>query len=373
MKQVIAIIVTAFSLLSVHANAQLITGTVSNDNNEPLSFATIQLRVVKDSSLVKTIMSDSTGRYQFTKVNLGHYLVSASMTGYNEAFTKPVIVDGKTTIQLPVKLHKQAASLQGVTVTSRKPFIERKLDRTIMNIENSAIAAGSTAMEVLEKAPGVIVDKDGNISMAGKAGVQLMIDGKPTYMSSNDLAQLLRSMQASQVELIELITNPSAKYDAAGNAGIINIKTKKNKTFGTNGNMNVSAGYSDYTKTNAAINLNHRNKYLNVFGNYYYGNNNNGRLLNIDRVAVLQNTPSYFSQHMSEDKNWKNNNVKLGADYFINSKQTLGVLITGYRNAGASTSNNTTAVSNSRKIVDSTIVVNGKNTSNYRNIAVNHN
>jgi hypothetical protein len=114
-------------------------------------------------------------------------------------------------------------------VTAKKPFIEQQIDKTIVNVENSVVSAGNTAIEILEKSPGVTVDKDGNISLKGKQNVMVMLDGKPTYMSSSDLANMLRNMQSTQLDKIEIMTNPPAKYDAAGNAGVINIRLKKIK------------------------------------------------------------------------------------------------------------------------------------------------
>ena len=239
-----------------------------------------------------------------------------------------VLREVEGTVQVPtLELAISKKSLGVVTVTAKKSFIERKIDRTVINVESSSIAAGSTAMEVLEKAPGVIVDKDGNISMSGKSGVLVMIDGKQAYMSPGDLAQLLRTMQSSQVETIELITNPSAKYDAAGNAGIINIKTKKIKTVGTNGSITIGSGYGNKYKGNAGISLNHRTEKMNLFGNYNYGTTYRDRILEIDRVSSLNNQNTYFRQHQLEDRHYGNNNFKAGADFFINSKNTLGILI----------------------------------------------
>jgi iron complex outermembrane receptor protein len=135
-----------------------------------------------------------------------------------------------------------STELKAVTITATKPLIERKIDRTVMNVENSVLAAGNTAMEILERAPGVTVDKDDNISLKGKQGVTVMINDKLTYLTAAQLATLLRSTDGNTIKSIEIITNPSAKYDAAGNSGIINIKLKKNAQSGTNGSITVALG-----------------------------------------------------------------------------------------------------------------------------------
>ena len=155
-----------------------------------------------------------------------------------------------------MELLPQAKSLTGVTVTSNKPLVEQKIDRTVVNVEASVTNVGSSALEVLEKSPGITVDRDGNISLKGKEGVIVLIDNRPTYLSGPDLANLLRSMQASQLDQIEIMTNPPARFDAAGNAGVINIKTKKNKQFGYNGSATVGYGQWKYPKFNESVNCN---------------------------------------------------------------------------------------------------------------------
>jgi outer membrane receptor protein involved in Fe transport len=356
------------------ANAT-ISGKVLGENNTSLTYASIELRKNADSSLVRTTLSDSLGSYQFLGVNPGTYFLSVTMTGYAGKQTGSFqLVHDEVMVQVPtIKLEVNGKSLQSVVVTAKKPFVERKIDRTVLNVESSAIAAGSTVMEVLEKAPGVLVDKDGNISMAGKAGVQVMIDGKLTYMSNTDLAQLLKTMQSSQVESIELITNPSAKYDAAGTSGIINIRTKKNKTTGTNGNLTAGLGYSNDYKTNLGLTLNHRSKKVNVFLNYFEGNNNNSRTLSIDRISTSGNTSTYFTQQQVDDRNWKNNNFKLGADYFVNSRSTVGIMLNGYQNRGRMNNNNVTKIGGNIKVEDSLIDVKTANTGYYDNLALNLN
>jgi outer membrane receptor protein involved in Fe transport len=352
-----------------------ISGKVFGENNTKLTYASIELRRNADSALVRTTLSDSAGNYQFLNVSPGTYFLSVTMTGYRGKQTDGFqLAHDPLRVQLPpIKLQLTGKSLQSVVITAKKPFVERKIDRTVLNVESSAISASSTVMEVLEKAPGVLVEKDGNISMAGKAGVQVMIDGKLTYMSNTDLAQLLKTMQSSQVESIELITNPSARFDAAGTSGIINIRTKKNKTTGTNGNLTTGWGYSSDYKTNLGLTLNHRSKKVNVFANYFNGNNNNSRTLNIDRVSTSGNTSTYFTQQQVDDRNWKNNNFKLGADYFISSKSTVGIMVNGYQNRGRMNNNNITRVGGNIKVEDSLIDVKSANNGYYNNLALNLN
>ena len=188
-------------------------------------------------------------------------------------------------------------SLNTVSITAAKPLIEHKIDRTVMNVENSVLAAGNSAMDILERAPGVSVDKDDNISLKGKQGVTVMINDKLTYLTAAQLATLLRSTDGNTIQSIEIITNPSAKYDAAGNSGIINIKLKKNKQTGTNGSVTLGAGYGAYWKDNETLQLNHKEGNLNVFGTFSH--NDNKRIQDIDIKRIITDTAgnrTYFNQ-----------------------------------------------------------------------------
>src|SRR4030095_6050191 len=192
--------------------------------------STITLLKASDSSVVKINAADKNGNFKFENVADGKYIVSVSAVGHQKGHSQIFeitpersVVDLKT-----IELIPQTKSLSGVTVTSRKPLIEQKIDRMIVNVDAAVSNVGASALEVLEKSPGITIDKDGNISLKGKQGVQVYIDGRPSYLSGQDLTNLLRNMNATQLDQIEIMTNPPAKYDAAGNSGIINIKTKKN-------------------------------------------------------------------------------------------------------------------------------------------------
>ena len=162
--------------------------------------------------------------------------------------------------------------LSQVVVSSKKPLYEIKIDRTVVNVDASPANVGTNVIEVLEKAPGVNVDKDGNISLKGKNAVLVMIDGRPSYLTPADLFNYLKSLPSTAIDQIELMTNPPAKYDASGNAGVINIKTKKNKTMGFNGTYNASIGQGKYNRNSNSLNLNFRKNKFNIFSNISYSN-----------------------------------------------------------------------------------------------------
>src|SRR6188768_688817 len=277
------------------AKAQKISGVAKDDNGTSLSGTTIILHKVTDSSVVKLAVSKENGTYTFSGIKEGTYKVSASNIGYKTAFSGVFTVAASDIIVPELILTKVAAALSNVTVTSKKPMIEVKADKTIMNVEGTINAVGSNALELLRKSPGVSLDKDDGISLAGKNGVQVYIDGRVTPLTGTDLATYLRTLQSSQIESIELITNPSAKYDAAGNAGIINIRLKKNKALGTNGSVNAGWNVAQNSKYNAGFSLNYRNKNINIFSTYGFTYAPNQQYMNIMRTI----TDSVFDQQGS--------------------------------------------------------------------------
>lgn len=220
---------------------------------------------------------------------------------------------------------EKADSLRAVTVKGRKPPVEVKADRTIVNVEGSINAVGQDALELLRKSPGIMVDKDNNISLSGKNGIKVYIDGRQVPLNGSDLADYLKTLQSSEIEAIELISNPSAKYDAAGNAGIINIRLKKNKSFGNNGSLTGGYHIGTHSNYNGGLSLNHRDSHLNWFGNYDYNNTTNAINMGLYRVQM----DTLFDQHSVIQPHLSSHTFKTGLDYFLNKNNTLGVMIDG--------------------------------------------
>ncbi|HUM65291.1 MAG TPA: carboxypeptidase regulatory-like domain-containing protein, partial [Chitinophagaceae bacterium] len=231
-------------VLSQTVPGAVIRITVFNEKESPVENATVELLKAADSSLVKLAITDSKGMAEFDRLNLGSYLVRASMVNSTTTYSPAINITEAEPVQNAGKLilTSQATQLSGVTVTSKKPFIQRLNDRLVVNVENSIVSAGSSAMDVLERSPGVTVDQNDVFGLRGRQGVIIMIDGKPSPMNGADLANYLRGLPANAIERIEIITNPSAKYDAAGNSGIIDIRMKKDQRFGINGTFTAGSG-----------------------------------------------------------------------------------------------------------------------------------
>lgn len=327
-----------------------ISGTVLNPDKKPVESVTVQLLKSGDKALVKVAITDKSGNYAFDKIAPGNYIISFTAAGFAKQVSEPIsITEAKPTITVPsTELAVQAKSLEGVTVTATRPFIEQKLDRTVINVEASTTSAGATALEVLEKSPGVSVDNDGNISLKGKQGVIIMMDGKPTYLSAADLANVLRNLPASALDQIEIMTNPSAKYDAAGNSGIINIKTKKTKTKGSNGSITVGNTSSTFRnnsknellwKPTFSVNYNYKKNKVNFFGNFVYNYREGRSLLDINSRYYQDGKELDSISKVNTYFRFRNNNytLKLGLDYSPDKKNTFGIVLNGFLFAGRPT------------------------------------
>lgn len=358
----------AIMLLGMTASAQKISGTIKDDQGKGLDKSTVSLLRAKDSSMVKLSVSDNTGRYSL-EAPAGQYLVNVSHVGYIPVYSKVFEVAGDITIN-DLTMIKAEGAMQGVVVSSKKPMVEVKADKMILNIEGTINSVGNDALELLRKAPGVLLDKDDNISLAGKNGVKIFIDGKPSPLSGTDLTAYLKSLQSSQIESIEIITNPSAKYEAEGNAGIINIRLKKNKAFGTNGSVNGGYGIGIHAKYNGGFAINYRKNKVNIFGNYNYSWNLNQNNINLYRIQL----DTLFDQKSTMLNKNKSHGFKGGLDYYINSKHTIGFMINGsLSDQGMESVSRTPIVYNPTGVTNRILTANNSSTSSRDNINGNIN
>ena len=317
---------------SLYAQTGKISGKVLLENNKAASKATVSLLREKDSAAVKLSVPDDKGSYEFENVKDGSYLISVTYTGYKKLYGTAFAITetGKTIVVPDMVLQPSATTLSDVTIQAKKPFIERKIDRLIVNVENSIVSAGSTALEVLEKSPGVMINQESGINLKGKSGVTVMIDGKPSPMSGADLITYLKSIPSANIERIEIITNPSAKYDASGNAGIIDIRFKKDKREGYNGNAGVSFGQGVYSKPSANISLNYRNKKWNVFTTGAFSSPKSFTNFHINRKFFTGSggpVESIFDQNTFTRQPQHSFNLRTGVDYFAGKKTVMGVLL----------------------------------------------
>lgn len=355
-----------------------VTGTIKDGGNQIIiDAASVSLLKLKDSSLVKVAITDKDGNFIIENVKIGDYLVLATSIGHSKTYSAAFSISStQLTYHVGMlQLVPQDKNLTEVTVVSKKPLIERKIDRTIVNVDAAISNAGTTALEVLEKSPGVTIDKDGNISLKGKQGVTIMIDGKPAYLNGQELTNLLKTMPSGNLDQIEIMTNPSAKYDASGTAGIINIKTKKNKQKGFNGSVNTSYGQGVYARNNNSINLNYRNGKINVFSNASVSSDNNYQDLYILRKFKNSsgNFDRIFEQNALLRRKNRNYNSKIGLDFYANKKTTIGFVATGFSALHKQDGLNTTYFYDGSKFLDSIAVAKNEERSPWKNGSINFN
>lgn len=368
MRKLLVLLLSAIFLVSA-ASAQKISGVIKDQQGKGLEKTTISVLRAKDSAVVKFTATDNSGKFSIP-VAPGDYLISATHVGYIPFYSKVFKLSGDLNLE-DLAMTKAEGALQGVVVSSKKPIVEVKADRTILNVEGTINATGNDALELLRKSPGVTVDKDDNISLSGKNGVQIYIDGKPSPLSGTDLANYLKSMQSSQIESIELITNPSAKYEAAGNAGIINIRLKKNKAFGFNGSVNAGWNIGTYPKYNSGFALNYRYKNINVFGNYNYNNSKNRNKFNLFRTSSADS--SFDQQSTMVNKN-ESHGFKAGIDISASKTSTIGFMINGNLSNGDGNNLSRTYIAYMpSKQVDRLLIANNTSTSDRNNLNLNAN
>lgn len=338
-------------------NAGKISGSIIS-KNEKINGATISLLRAKDSSVVKLSVANKEGLFAFEQIQDGKYLVSVTAIGHQKSYSNIFELNpGQQSVQIPsVNLIPVSKSLSDVAVTARRPLIEQKIDRTIVNVDASITNIGTSALEVLEKSPGVSVDRDGNISLKGKEGVLVMVDGRPTQLGGADLANLLRNMSSNQLDQIEIMTNPPARYDAAGTSGIINIKTKKTITAGTNGSVNVAYSQGRYAKTNEGFNFNYREGKVNLFTNLSHNYQKRFSTLNIDRNIFNSSTneiDNIFNQQADRLSKGNSYSAKVGLDFFATKKTTFGAVVNLNSRQMSSPNSNITRISTASKELES--------------------
>ncbi|MFI5155024.1 MAG: TonB-dependent receptor domain-containing protein [Chitinophagales bacterium] len=374
----LAILISGTFTMQGQAQTKLSTvqGTVQDEIQKTFESASATLLRAKDSSLVKTTVTDKSGRFQFENITPGKYLVSITAVGYSATVSPAFEVSKSLVMVNTLVLQKHSDELKAVAITSKKLFFEQKADRMVVNVDASPANTGTSVLELLERSPGVSIDKDGNISLKGKQGVTVMIDNKPTYLNSTQLANYLKSLPSSAVEQLEIMTNPSAKYDAAGNSGIINIKTKKNKVKGFNGSLTLTETQGVYAKPGASLNLNYRTGKFNFFVNAGYTYWQGFQNLQISRTyldASNKTVNSIFTQETQMKFVNPEFNLKLGLDYYLSNRTTLGFVVSGFRNLENVQSESNINLLNPQHQVDSIVYSPSTNNSTWKNGSVNLN
>ncbi|MGV3585830.1 MAG: outer membrane beta-barrel protein [Adhaeribacter sp.] len=363
-------------LLTFSAYGQLIIkGSVQATDGQPLAYANALLLNPSDSSLVKGAVVNEAGFYIFEQVRPGYYLVAASMMGYQTSYSKPFnLTSASGTHQMQsLVVAANEKQLQEVTVTASKPLYEQQIDKLVINVQSSITAAGSTALEVLERSPGIGVNRQENsLTMSGKEGVVVMLNGKTSRMPMATLMQMLAGMNANTIEKIELVSTPSAKYDAEGNAGVINIVSKKNSDIGRNGSYSATLGYGWYEKPGASFNINHRGQKLNLYSDASFLWDHGWIEVTSNRSVVNQPEIIRTTTTSSRELHNINYTARLGFDYFLNEHTTISGLFNGFNNRSEQFARNQTQIHRSDQLATN-IQMTDHEVNQWRNLIANIN
>lgn len=324
----------------------LVRGVIKNVKNEAMEGVGVTLLKASDSSPVKINITDKDGRFQFEGMQEGKYIILTSHLGYESTRTEFTVRQETGSLTLPlITLKSQNINLQEVDVIGKKKILELKLDRLIFNVENTITAVGESALEILKKAPGVSVSLNDIVQLKGKAGVQVLINDRPTQLSGGDLATYLKSIPGGSIQAIEIIDNPSSKYDAAGTAGIINIKLKANPNAGFNANLSANFLVGKSVKTNEPVDINYRVGKVNMYANYSLRQDRYENEYTMDREFEASKDNNIYRQVRHELLLNTDHSYKAGIDYQINAKHILGALFSGFSSANDYTFNSRTNIS----------------------------
>ncbi len=368
-----ALITITFIVLSTMMSAQsntTISGKVVDIDNRPIDLVLITLLNQSDSLFVTSKYSDEDGTFVLSNVSLGNYIIEVSMVGYIRQFQPVQIPLSDSDITLdPIQLLQDEQQLDEVTIQAKVPYIQRKIDRVVVTPDALLSNAGSNTLEVLERVPGISIDAGGSIMLKGRSGVAVFINDKPSYLSGVELENYLRSLPAGSIKHIEVMTNPPAKYEAAGNSGVINIIIKRNQLSGFYGNASASVRQGMFTNSNNSLNLNFNKKRISLFANLYAGFYNSFQDLNINRYYKNEADErlSSFSQNSVNKTYGRYVNAKIGLDYFFNDRTSAGF---SYKNVNQPSDrgiDNTSDISNTFNEIEQTVVADNIGNASFQN------
>ncbi len=306
-----------------------IKGSITDEKDVPLTAVSVKLKVSNDSAVYKPISTDQAGRFVFNNIPQGNYFVEIDLIGYNKV-VRPGLLISKTDTAInlgAIALSPSTKTLAGVEIKAQAPLIEKQIDKTVINVDQNIANAGTNALELLRKLPGVQISPDGQITLNGKSGVNMTIDGKTTYLSAEDLANLLANTPSFDIQKIEIMTNPSAKYDAEGTGGIINVIRKKNSKSGLNGTVTGGAGWGHNDRYNGSLALSYKSGKYNLYLNNNYGYNKALPGKSTVIADIVKNNV-LLTEEVSDNSRggtYRAYNSVVGLDLYLSKKTTLTV------------------------------------------------
>ncbi|MFC4636359.1 TonB-dependent receptor domain-containing protein [Dokdonia ponticola] len=359
---------TLLLVVSAFAKAQTLKGTVISETQTPLPYVNVIINTT-EGTLVKAAITNEQGAFTITDLAPSTYTLMLSFVGYTTVETS-ITITTETLALAPIQLQLATETLEEVTVVAERPIIQVEPDKTIFNVAGTVSSAGNNGIELLRKAPGVRLDNNNNVIVEGKTGVLIYIDGRQSFLQGDDLTAYLQSLQADTIDSIEIITQPSARFDAAGNAGIINIRLKREKGLGTRGSVSSTVTVGDYMRTNNSLSLTSRLKKWNLYGTY---SNYIGRSTGFIDLFRIQGNTIFDAQTDSEYDGFSNN-IRFGTDHYVSKRSTLGAVLTANLNDSESRSNSRTPIINrTTGTIDSILRAPNRSESNSVNLGMNFN
>lgn len=368
MKTFKLILILSFISISGFSQYQ-ISGKITDTKNNPLEAVTISLVNDDNNKFVKAAVSNSKGEFEINFIASGKYILKVESLGLKTFKTQTFILNESKKFD-NIKLTDSSEQLDEVVIKTEKPMVQVLADKTVFNVQNTINAAGDSGFDLLRKAPGVVIDNNDNLIVEGKSGVLFYIDGKPSVLRGEDLVNFLKTLQSSDIESIEIITQPSSKYDAEGNAGIINIVLKRDKSLGTNGS--VTSGYTqgDFARFNNAVSFNNRDKKTSLYGSVSNGTGNSFGFLNLNRTQNNTN----FNAKSETIFDYNRTNARFGFDWYTNKKSTFGIILSGNFSDNFSQNDSRTPITPlSQNQPDNVLVAESDTDSNVYNLYTNIN
>ncbi len=348
LQRLLLVFTACLSCVSLKAQNN-ISGLVTDSTGAGFPFVNIALLNAADSAQVKGTISDEQGHYDFSTIKTGTYLLKFFSVGYAVQYSQELSMDSTSTISLPpFALRSSGVNLNEVSVTAIKKVIEFKNGMTVLNVENSIMASGNTVLDILKRIPGVTVDNKNNISISGKQGVRIMVDGRMQQVSMEQLVSMMSAMSADQLSKIEVIKNPPVKYDAEGNAGLINLVTKKVNSRGYSGSISYNPGMGQRFGNSVYATLNFKSNKLTVFSNINPMYKTFYDRYDYHKAVTYKGNTTLFDHTGDHENLRKYISGKIGADYALTKKTTIGLSVTN-------------TINNTRPVEHGYVAINGYN------------
>lgn len=349
------LMIMLLSMLSISLSAQLsIDGILHDETSSPIMYSNIVLYASSDSTLVKVETSDSEGRFSFKGIEKGNYYLITSYIGYEEYHSSEIKLSDFAVELGIIEMAKSSVVLEAALIKAKRTIIEVKPDRMVFNVEGTINSAGDNAIGLLRKAPGVLIDNNNNITVLSKSGVLIYIDGKRQPLSGEDLTTYLNNLPAEQIDKIDIITNPGAKYEAEGSAGIIDIKMKRDEGLGSNGSISSTLSQGQLLTGQISALGNYKNKVFNTFGTIGYSAGKSFvRMHFINNQNNIRTEETQYLENADRSKNYR-----WGTDFFLGKNHTIGLLVTGLQAKTDNITENISEISSlsNPSVIDSVLI-----------------